>query len=342
MACQNCIQRGPVPQSSGLPGLAPVAVFPGPLPACHPAGRLGRPPWALASPSPGLSVAGAPAGPLPIARAPAPARPAAASRSLNPPEEALLTRTMGLTCAGNRGRPRRVRPRARCGVGPGPVSRRVRGRGHAAPSPPPAPAAWLVKTPAGEGFPSGRASRNPRDAGRLPERRLGRHWREGPGEEAVPCRAGPGRKSDCPQLRRLPQRWSYPGSNRDQRMSEGRGLTQEQEQLRLQGLRILARIIARRRLACPGVTRRPPSLRVKLNRPHVTRNEPAGWANVAPVRPPGRWPGLPAPGGPTPRGRPCTALSLLTLFPGSRDPANSQQVEPNPGPRRRKRGRSGN
>lgn len=34
-------------------------------------------------------------------------------------------------------------------------------------------------------------------------------------------------------------------------MSEGRRLTQEQEQLRLQGLRILARIIARRWLACP-------------------------------------------------------------------------------------------
>lgn len=215
MACQNFIQRGPVPQSNGLPGLAPVAVFPGPLPACRPAaGCPGRPPWALASPFPGLPVSGAPAGPLPIARVPAPARPATACRPLKRLASAPLTRTTGLpdglppgpgrttglTGAGNRGRPRRVRPRAQCGVAPGPVSRRVRGRGHAAPWPSaPAPAARLVKTPAAEDLSSGRASREPR--GMPAGCRSG--GLEGPGKRdrakrTVPCRAGPSPQTRLP------------------------------------------------------------------------------------------------------------------------------------------------
>ena len=239
MVYRNFTQRGPVPQSSGAPvspdrhtGPPPPARRPVPLLAYHPAGRPGHLPGALASPSPNLSVAGALAGPISIARMPAAARPDVTCLSLKRPAEAIPTRIVRLlhglppgpgqamysAAAKTRGRPRQEeapRPVGSCaragepGV-PGMVPRR--------PTPPvPGPllrppagkqaelAARLVKTPtcdghgAGGGTPSGgvhpprtRPSQAPRDAGR---RRKG---------EAGPCLAGPRHEPDCPQVCRLP------------------------------------------------------------------------------------------------------------------------------------------
>ena len=94
MVCRNFTERGPVPQSSGAPvspdrhaGPPPPARRPVPLLACHPAGSQGHSQRVLASPFPNLSVAGALAGPIPIARMPAAARPDVTRRSLERPAD---------------------------------------------------------------------------------------------------------------------------------------------------------------------------------------------------------------------------------------------------------------
>ena len=103
MVCRNFTERGPVPQSSGAPvspdrrhGRPPPARRPVPLLACHPAGSQGHSQRVLASPFPNLSVAGALAGPIPIARMPAAARPDVTCRSLKRPAEAIPTRIIRL------------------------------------------------------------------------------------------------------------------------------------------------------------------------------------------------------------------------------------------------------
>ena len=214
MVYRNFTQRGLVPQSSGAPvspdrhtRAASAGPHAGPAPGLPP----GREPGPFCSGSlrphsPNLSVAGALAGPIPIARMPAAARPDVTCLSLKRPAEAIPTRIIRLlhglppgpgqamysAAAKTRGRPRpeeAPRPVGSCaragepGV-PGMVPRR--------PTPPvPGPllrppagkqaelAARLVKTPtcdghgAGGGTPSGgvhlprtRPSQAPRDAGR--------------------------------------------------------------------------------------------------------------------------------------------------------------------------------
>ena len=213
MVYRNFTQRGPVPQSSGAPvspdrhtGPPPPARRPVPLLACHPAGRPGHSQRVLASPFPNLSVAGALAGPIPIAHMPAAARPDVTCLSLKRPAEAIPTRIIRLlhglppgpgqamysAAAKTRGSPRpeeAPRPVGSCARAGEPV---VPGMApHRATPPVPGPllrppagkqaelAARLVKTPtcdghgAGGGTPSGgvhpprtRPSQAPGDAGR--------------------------------------------------------------------------------------------------------------------------------------------------------------------------------
>ena len=115
VALQDFIQRGPVPQSSGPPGLpgpAPGTVFACTPPVRHPDRCPGRPQQARSSPSPAFPVAGAPAGPIPVARGPAPACPAATSRSLKRLVEALLIPTTGPMDGSSGHRQEEVSPRA--------------------------------------------------------------------------------------------------------------------------------------------------------------------------------------------------------------------------------------